>query len=277
MDMKQRARELLRRLEAAIAANQLVLPSLPEVVIRVRALTESGNCSVEELEREISRDPAIAARLVKVANSSIMRRGVPVSSVRQAIVLLGFRLVRSMVTQLALLQTMGRAGGDPGRLRGFVEGGLHISALCRDLAESFPYLDAELAALGGLLHDIGKLPLREFLRQQPELSGIERLRFELMLHPLVGAMLLRHWDMPEDLIQMARWHETVLRDSGRPLPDYVDVVIAANLMHYGTQEGRYARYAGVSVPALDKCLTGRNQDEPNLHVRRELVQLMTSE
>src|SRR5690606_30827017 len=109
MDMKQRARELLRRLEAAIAANQLVLPSLPEVVIRVRALTESGNCSVEELEREISRDPAIAARLVKVANSSIMRRGVPVSSVRQAIVLLGFRLVRSMVTQLALLQTMGRA------------------------------------------------------------------------------------------------------------------------------------------------------------------------
>lgn len=277
MDMKQRARELLRRLEAAIAANQLVLPSLPEVVIRVRALTESGNCSVEELEREISRDPAIAARLVKVANSSIMRRGVPVSSVRQAIVLLGFRLVRSMVTQLALLQTMGRAGGDPGRLRGFVEGGLHISALCRDLAESFPYLDAELAALGGLLHDIGKLPLREFLRQQPELSGIERLRFELMLHPLVGAMLLRHWDMPEDLIQMARWHETVLRDSGRPLPDYVDVVIAANLMHYGTQEGRYARYAGVFVPALDKCLTGRNQGEPNLHVRRELVQLMTSE
>ncbi|MGN5517370.1 HDOD domain-containing protein [Halopseudomonas sp. Lyrl_26] len=277
MDMKQRARELLRRLEAAIAANQLVLPSLPEVVIRVRALTESGNCSVEELEREISRDPAIAARLVKVANSSIMRRGVPVSSVRQAIVLLGFRLVRSMVTQLALLQTMGRAGGDPGRLRGFVEGGLHISALCRDLAESFPYLDAELAALGGLLHDIGKLPLREFLRQQPELSGIERLRFELMLHPLVGAMLLRHWDMPEELIQMARWHETVLRDNGRPLPDYVDVVIAANLMHYGTQKGRYARYAGVSVPALEKCLTGRNQDEPNLHVRRELVQLMTSE
>ena len=277
MDMKQRARELLRRLEAAIAANQLVLPSLPEVVIRVRALTESGNCSVEELEREISRDPAIAARLVKVANSSIMRRGVPVSSVRQAIVLLGFRLVRSMVTQLALLQTMGRAGGDPGRLRGFVEGGLHISALCRDLAESFPYLDAELAALGGLLHDIGKLPLREFLRQQPELSGIERLRFELMLHPLVGAMLLRHWDMPEDLIQMARWHETVLRDNGRPLPDYVDVVIAANLMHYGTQKGRYARYAGVSVPALEKCLAGRNQGEPNLHVRRELVQLMTSE
>nr|WP_235818591.1 HDOD domain-containing protein [Halopseudomonas formosensis] len=145
------------------------------------------------------------------------------------------------------------------------------------MAESFPYLDAELAALGGLLHDIGKLPLREFLRQQPELSGIERLRFELMLHPLVGAMLLRHWDMPEDLIQMARWHETVLRDNGRPLPDYVDVVIAANLMHYGTQEGRYARYAGVSVPALEKCLAGRNQDEPNLQGRKELVQLMTSE
>src|SRR5690606_36763503 len=80
MDMKQRAREVLRRLEGASAANQMVLPSLREVVSAVGALTDSGNCTEEELEREITRDPAIAALLVKVANSSIMPRGVPVSS-----------------------------------------------------------------------------------------------------------------------------------------------------------------------------------------------------
>lgn len=142
MDMKQRALEMLQRLESEIAANQLVLPSVPEVVVRVRALVESEDCSVEKLEREVERDAAIAARLVKVANSSIMRRGVPVSSLRQAILLLGFKLVCSMVTQLALLQTMSRGGGEPGRLRGFVEGGVHVSARCRMLAGSFAHLVA---------------------------------------------------------------------------------------------------------------------------------------
>lgn len=279
MDMKQRALEMLQRLESEIAANQLVLPSVPEVGVRVRALVESEDCSVEKLEREVARDAAIAARLVKVANSSIMRRGVPVSSLRQAILLLGFQLVRSMVTQLALLQTMSRGGGDPGRLRGFVAGGVHVSARCRMLAGSFTHLDAELAALGGLLHDIGKLPLREFLQRQPNLSRMGRLRFELMLHPLVGARLLRHWNMPDELVQMARWHESVLRETSNPLPDYVDIVIAASLLHYGTEKGRYARYAGVAVPALRKCQTvaGSLDTEQDEQGRAELVQAMLSD
>ena len=279
MDMKQRAMDMLRRLEADIAANRQMLPSLPEVVFRVRALTSSDTCSVAELEREVARDAAIAARLMKVANSSLMRRGVPVRSLKQAIACLGFSLVRSMVTQLAVLQTMNSSGGDSGRLRGFVEGGLHVSALCRSLAGSFPHLDAELAALGGLLHDIGKLPLREFLLRQEGLSRIERLRFELMLHPLVGAMMLKHWNMADELVQMARWHESILRETGDPLPDYVDVVIAANLLHYGTEKGRYAGYAAIEVPALRKCTVGRGgqDDQADTQQRADLVQAMISD
>ena len=277
--MKQRARAMLGRLQADIAANRQMLPSLPEVVFRVRALTSSETCSVIELEREVARDAAIAARLMKVANSSLMRRGVPVTSLKQAIACLGFTLVRSMVTQLAVLQTINSSGGDKGRLRGFVEGGVHVSTLCRSLADSFPHLDAELASLGGLLHDIGKLPLREFLQRQDELSRIERLRFELMLHPLVGAMMLKHWNMADELVQMARWHESILRETGDPLPDYVDVVIAANLLHYGTDKGRYAGYAAIEVPALHKCTAGlgRLDDQLDTQGRSELVQAMISE
>lgn len=256
MDMKQRAMDMLRRLEADIAANRQMLPSLPEVVLRVRALTSSDTSSIAELEQEVAQDAAIAARLMKVANSSLMRRGVPVTSLKQAVALLGFTLVRSLVTQLAVLQTMNSSRGDRERLRGFVEGGVRISALCRSLARPFPHLDAELASLGGLLHDIGKLPLREFLQRQEGLSRIEQLRFELLLHPLVGARMLKHWNMADELVQMARWHESILRETGNPLPDYVDVVIAANLLHYGTEKGRYAGYASIDVPALRKCTAG---------------------
>lgn len=254
--VEERARVLLKQLQADIAANRLVLPSLPEVGLRVRALTLQENCTVAELEREIARDAAIAARLIKVASSAVMRRGVPVSSLKQAITGLGFDLVRLLVSQLAILQVMNSGSGDRKRLRDFVASGSHISAICRALAGGFPHLDVEMAALGGLLHDIGKLPLRDFLQRQENLTAYERLRFELILHPIVGALLLRSWKVPDELVQMARGHESILRETGQPLPDYVDLVIAANLLHYGVEKGRYSRYSGVEIPALRKCTGG---------------------
>ncbi|MHB0764979.1 HDOD domain-containing protein [Stutzerimonas sp. NM35] len=259
--MRERAKYLLTLLQSDIAANRLILPSLPEVGLRVRLITLQENCTLGELEREIATDPALAARLVKVASSSVMRRGVPVSSLKQAIAGLGFDLVRLLVSQLAILQTMKSTQGDKVRLRGFVASGSHISALCRALSAPFPHLDAELATLGGLLHDIGKLPLRDFLQRQENLTPIERLHFELMLHPHVGAMMLRQWKVSEELVQMARGHESILRETGQPLPDYVDLVIAANLLHYGVEKGRYARFAGLDIPALRKCTGGTHTRE----------------
>lgn len=276
--VKERARQLLQLMLGDIAANRLILPSLPEVGLRVRALTLREDCSIAELEREIARDPAIAARLIKVASSSVMRRGTPVTSLKQAIAGLGFDLVRLLVSQLAILQTMKSSPGDKVRLRGFVASGSHISALCRALVVPFPHLDAELATLGGLLHDIGKLPLRDFLQHQEDLSPVERLRFELMLHPHVGAMMLRQWQVPEELVQMARDHEAILRETGQPLPDYVDLVIAANVLHYGMQKGRYVRFAGCDIPALRKCM-GDSQgfkDSPRAEECIRMAQLLVS-
>jgi len=266
VQVEERARALLKQLQADIATNRLVLPSLPEVGLRVRALTLQENCTVADLEREIAKDAAIAARLIKVASSAVMRRGVPVSSLKQAITGLGFDLVRLLVSQLAILQVMNSGAGDRKRLRDFVASGSHISALCRALAGSFPHLDVEMAALGGLLHDIGKLPLREFLERQENLTARERLRFELILHPIVGAMMLRSWKVPDELVQMARSHEAVLRETGQPMPDYVDLVIAANLLHYGVEKGRYARYAGMDIPALRKCTGGFGSEAASIRL-----------
>lgn len=82
----------------------------------------------------------------------------------------------------------------------------------------------------------------------------ERLQFELILHPYTGAILLKHWGMADALIQVAFYHERILRDSPGELPDYTDVVIVANLMHYGIEQGRYSRYKNQLIPALEKCI-----------------------
>lgn len=246
-------KKLLARIEQDITSNRLIFPSLPEVALRVRRLTEDENCTPAKLEKEIAKDAAIAARLIKVANSSAMRSGRPVTSLKQAITRLGLSLVRTLVTQLSILQSMNRCR-DPQRLRGFVASGLKISALCHALAQRQKHLDPEQAALAGLLHDIGKLPLRQFLGNYPKARDNERLcqHLEQRLHPRVGAMLLSHWQLPRELVQVAGEHEETGRDSGKRA-DYTDVVIAANLLHYGTAKGRYAHLDGVSVPALEKC------------------------
>lgn len=260
--MRERALELLKVIEGEIASNRLILPSLPEVAVRVRSMLREQSCTVTELETQLAKDAAMAARLLKVANSSLLSRGQTITSLRQAILNMGFELVGSLVTQMAILQTMNQSR-DVARLEGFVASSLQISSLCHSLASVHPHLDPELASLGGLLHDIGKLPLREFLFGNPDFSPEERLQFELILHPYVGAILLKRWQMGEELVNMAFLHERVMRDSGNPLPDYVDLVIAANLLHYGLDEGRYGKYAGREIPALIKSL-GEQDAMPDL-------------
>ena len=252
--MDERHAALLLIIEREILANRLILPSLPEVALRVRELSSQDNADLGQLEREVAKDAAIAARILKVANSSAMQRGKPLSSLRQAISRLGLNLVRSLVTQLAILQTMQNCD-DKERLRGFVASGLQISALCHSLTQQLPHLDQEQAALAGLLHDIGKLPLRTFLSRRAELAANEALcrEIEQTLHPEVGALLLQHWNFPPELVQATREHEQITRNPG-PQADYTDVVIAANLLHYGTEQGRYATYADRPLPALEKCL-----------------------
>lgn len=274
--MRERAQNLLKVIEDDIKSNRLILPSLPEVAIKVRTLVADPDCSVNCLAAEVIKDATITARLIKVANSSALQRGRPVTGVKQAISSLGFNLVRSLVTQLSILQTM-RASKDRTRLHGFVASGLHISALCHSIAKNTGHLDAELASLGGLLHDIGKLPLRDFLLTQEKLTKLERLQFELVLHPVVGGLLLKHWQMTDELVQMARWHETVMRETGTDKADYVDVVIAANLLHYGTTKGRYAKYANLSIPAISKCgLDGKTLDKDLAAQRMQLTQAMAN-
>lgn len=251
--MLRQEAKLLHLIEAEIARNRLILPSLPEVALRVRELTADEACSPAELEKEIAKDAAITARLLKVANSSALHSGKTLSSLRQAITRLGLNLVRSLVTQLSILQAM-QSGQDNERLRGFVASSLRISAICHTLAEGQRHLDAEQAALAGLVHDIGKLPLRQFTAQHERLRNNKPLNqlLEQDLHPAVGALLLRHWKFPEELVRVAEEHESLERNPDDEA-DYTDLVIAANLLHYGTETGRYAHLAGKTIPALEKC------------------------
>jgi len=269
--MTEQEEAILHAIEEAITTNRIILPSLPEVAFRVREMCNQDDVSHTHLEKEIAKDAAISARLFKVANSSALYSARPLTSLRQAITRLGLNLVRSLVTQLSILQTMQGDINDE-RMRGFAASGLRISAICHTLAISQPRLDAEQAAMAGLVHDIGKLPLRRFLETNEQLCReLDCQRLELTLHPAVGGLLLRQWKFPDELVQVAEEHEDMERDPAEQA-DYTDLVIAANLLHYGTQSGRYADLAGKPIPALLKCHASENDDnwETRLEQRMEM-------
>lgn len=96
----------LRALEEDISKDRLDLPVLSEIALRARALSADPDCSIVQLADLISTDTALAARLLKVVNSAWFRAQVPVDSVTGAITRLGLQPVRSLITQLALLQSV---------------------------------------------------------------------------------------------------------------------------------------------------------------------------
>ncbi|MFY9179190.1 MAG: HDOD domain-containing protein [Venatoribacter sp.] len=258
--MRQRALLLLKTLQDEIKTNRLVLPTLPDVAIKVKQLTANNSLTLSRLENEILKDPGITARIMKVANSSVMLRGRPATSLNQAISSLGLNLVNSLVTQILILQTFEKHGNKQ-QTQVFINTNLTISAICHSLAELHPHLDPELAALAGLLHDVGRLPLGAFLAKQPNVKPEEYRQFEHLLHCAVGSIMLRQWHFSEELISVARFHEQILRDTGNAQPDYIDIVIAANILHHGTHQWPYQRFAKQPIPALSKSTLGTNRLE----------------
>ncbi|MEW6646740.1 MAG: HDOD domain-containing protein [Pseudomonadota bacterium] len=221
--------DLLRTLEAEIASNRLVLPTLPEIALRVRELMAQPDCSATQLARLISSDAALAARLLKVANSSSYRGHKTIDNIQTAITRLGMQLVRSLVTQLALLQSLHGSNADIGRqLAVLSRHSLEIGAHCHALAQCYTKLDPEEALLAGLVHDIGKLPLLLRLRS---LGGTGEMADQLArrLHGRVGAMVLEAWHFTPEMVAVAAGHEDVQRNP-YGAPDYTDVVLLSHLL-----------------------------------------------
>ncbi len=226
--------ELIATLEREIGGNQLVLPTLPEVALRVRRILADPDCSINKLAQAVSSDAAMTARLIKVTNSAAYRRHKPVEDVRSAITRLGLQLVRSMVTQLALLQSMRVYDDSVNRkLKKITDHSLDVAALCHALAEHYTTLNAEEALLAGLLHDIGKLPLIARMEQLlgPRMDTLPTDTILIELHTRVGGLVLRAWQFTSGLIAVAEEHHHLRRQPLAAL-DYTDLVIAANILDH---------------------------------------------
>ncbi|MFP5307155.1 MAG: HDOD domain-containing protein [Gammaproteobacteria bacterium] len=213
----------------ALARDRLVLPTLPEVALCIHELLQRDDVTSNQLAAEVQRDPAIAVRLIRVANSAAMRSGRSVESIQQAVTRLGLQYTRLLVNGLALEQ-MFSAGNDmlKDRLARCWRDSVDVAALARALAAQCTLLPPEMAMLAGLIHRVGELPILKMAEQHQSAIDTPQALDEVVerLAPRIGRMVLQAWSFPADLVDVP----VLWRDCARDHPgaaDHADVVAVA--------------------------------------------------
>ncbi len=199
-----------------IAAEAEDFPTLHEVAWKLLKTVSDGASQVQDLERLISRDQPLTAKILRIANSSWLRSRQPVSTLRQAITVLGTRRLRSLVLAASIDGVVrSRAMKD----RYMWEHALAVAVASELLAEETRYPDRQEAFVCGLLHDLGKAVLERSLTSEYQ-QVLDRVYNEHIWsteaersilgfdHAAVGGLVAQKWNLPAVLQEVVREHHT---------------------------------------------------------------------
>lgn len=235
--------------------DRFVLTSLPEVALNVRKALEDPEVSSADVAAIISRDPAIAAKLLRTANSMLFRGREACDTLTGGIARIGLENTRKLVTSFALKDLF---YSESALMRELMqqqwEKSLLIGSIAHVLASRSKLFPSEEAMLAGVLSNIGVLSVFNYLNNYPELcqdrQSIDQAVIELKQE--VGAMVLDHWAFPPSYLACALQGENWTRDTGRD-PDLCDLIIVAS-WHARIGEADLPRIH--EVPAYEKLTQG---------------------
>lgn len=258
---------VLMEFYAELRSNQVKLPSVPDVAWKVRRVVDKEDSSALEVASAVSADPAMAAKLVRSCNSPLYRGFSDVRNVREAVVRLGMRTTRQLVTVFAMREVFKtRRTALQAEMEQLWRHSREVAALCWVLADHATRIDPEEALLAGLLHDIGIVPVLVQAEHHVNLFADEKNLHHAMaeLRADVGCAVLENWEFPKTFIQAARhaedWHYEC-RDSA---PQLVDVVIVAQL------HSMIGSRQNAGLPAFDQVPAWRRLGELDLNASRSL-------
>lgn len=243
----------------AIENDQLVLPTLPEVALRVREAAEDPNISIPAISKVIGNDAALTARIIKVVNSPLLRTSREINDLQMAVSRLGINYTCNLATGLAMEQ-MFQATSDviDRKMREVWNKSTEIAGISHVLCKHYTRLAPDQATLAGLVHQIGVLPILTYAEENGVLlnDSISLDRIIERIHPVVGEKILRAWEFPDAIACVPAQHLDFTRDSAKV--DYVDIVQVATLQSYLGTEHPLTKLDWNGIRAFDKL--GLNPD-----------------
>lgn len=242
---------------ADVRARVQELPKLPKAVHEITLALGDESLCLEAFAQKIAIDPAMAAKILRAANSPFYGKSGSIGSVHDAVRFIGLRAVGALLTTAAVLRSIAPPACDGFAFRGFWEHSLAVAVCSQELARACGYSQT-VAFTAGLIHDIGRLALATYYPRDLAIAieyakscdcpPYEAEKAILSIdHAEVGAWIATHWHFADAVSEAIRRHHDP--DEGDPtaLVALVDIVHAADGIVHALDLGHVA---GALVPPL---------------------------
>ena len=200
-----------------IMAQVKSFPGMPVTAAKLVKMLKNSESTAEQIEEILRYDAGLTANILKLTNSAYF--GIPskVSSVKQAIVMLGWKRVMQLVMTMCMSTVMKKSVAGYDLPQGALwRHSVAVSVAAETVAKALKISEAENVFTAALLHDVGKLVLGGFVKDDLEQiksmvsKGIAFEVAEYMVigtnHAEIGARILEKWAFPDDLVNAVNWH-----------------------------------------------------------------------
>ncbi|MCX8127641.1 MAG: HDOD domain-containing protein [Synergistetes bacterium] len=215
------------------------LPTLPEVAAKVMEIANNPRSSAADMAKVISQDQALTAKILKLVNSAYYGFPRKISTITQAIVILGFRTVRDLVLNISISDMFNSKNVGGLNAESLWLHNLGVAITAKILAKRIGYDPPEEAFTCGLLHDLGKLVFIKLFPQEYEkvatiardgdkwIRDVEEAIFEID-HSVVGKWVADYWKFPHQLVQAIQMHHQPNLDN--EYPELTSIIHGADIL-----------------------------------------------
>jgi HD-like signal output (HDOD) protein len=230
--------DFIRSLAGELSGGHVDLPSFPEVALQIRRILADPETRVDQIVRVVGSEPALAARLLRIANSAaINRSGRNIADLRTAIARIGHNMVRSASISFSMnqIRKSNKLANLAPHLNDLWERSTYVAAYAYVLARTCTRVNPDEAMLTGMMHGIGKLYILTRAADHPQLFASEAVLDDIIndWYPSIGKAILENWKFSEPMARAVGQEDfgrTELEE-----PDLTDVVgIAILMVSYGT-------------------------------------------
>lgn len=225
---------LVQILADDLSRGGIEIPSFPDIVVRIRKALADENVTVDKIVQIVGADPVLAARILTIANSAVMRgAGDPITDLRTAVNRIGHAMVRNTAVSHGIAQSKKAIKLEQARvcLDNLWDECAYVAAVCYVLTRQRTKLNPDEAMLIGLMHGIGKLYILGRAESHPDLFDEQNALEHIMdeWHAQIGSSIVDTWGFESHVAHAIGNYADLERDHDGDV-DYTDVLSLAQLI-----------------------------------------------
>lgn len=260
------------------------VPTLPVIYQQLFQMMQDPDYSVPQVSDLIAQDQALSTKILHLVNSAFYGYSKQINTISRAVVILGFRAVRSAALAISVFDYFKDEGESCGiDMKDFWVHSIAVATTCKVLAEHAKLAQQEEAFVVGLLHDVGKLIEKRYFAddfadlcraaQEQHLSWFagEQLLFQVN-HATIGKAVFRAWNFPSTVVDAIHYHHEP--EKAGTVPQTAALVHVADWIAYQMRLGSPGAYPPATCsPAALKVLGLTEGQTTDLHerIREELA------